>query len=89
VVKAGLQWQAGPQWTLRAGYSSGNDPIPSSQVLFNILAPGVIRQHVAVGATRALAGRVTGANPLEAPNQQSITLRMDQWDLEAGVTVRF
>jgi long-chain fatty acid transport protein len=88
---------------LRAGYSSSSQPIPSSQVLFNILAPAVIKQHVSVGATRtlnadwkgsisvtrALANSVTGPNPLEAPGRQTLTLSMDPWDLEAGVTVRF
>jgi long-chain fatty acid transport protein len=52
VVKLGAQWQASPLWVLRVGYSSANEPIPSSEVLFNILAPAVIKQHVSVGATR-------------------------------------
>jgi long-chain fatty acid transport protein len=103
VVKAGVQWQATPDWTLRAGYSKGNQPIPASEVLFNILAPAVIEQHVSLGATRtlgkdwdasfavtrALSHSVTGPNPLEAPGQQTITLRMDQWDVELGTKVRF
>ena len=103
VVKFGVQWQATPLWTLRTGYSSGSQPIPGSEVLFNILAPGVIEQHLSAGATRsfgrawdaslavtrALGHSVTGPNPLEAPGQQSITLRMDQWDVEAGLVARF
>jgi long-chain fatty acid transport protein len=103
VYKFGTQWQATPLWTLRAGYSNGQQPIPSSQVLFNILAPAVIEQHFAVGATRrigtrwdtslavtrALSHSVTGPNPLEAPGQQTITLRMDEWDVEAGLVARF
>ena len=103
VVKAGVQWQAAPDWTLRAGYSKGNQPIPSSEVLFNILAPAVIEQHVSLGVThslgkswdaslavtRALGNSVTGPNPLEAPGQQTVTLRMDQWDIEAGFKSRF
>ena len=81
VVKAGVQWRAAQDWTLRAGFSSGSNPVPASEVLFNILAPGVIRQHVTAGATkdfgtawkaslavtRALGNSVTGPNPLEAP----------------------
>jgi hypothetical protein len=39
--------------------------------------------------TRALSNSVTGPNPLEAPGRQTISLSMDEWDLEAGVTVRF
>jgi long-chain fatty acid transport protein len=103
VYKFGTQWQATPLWTLRAGYSNGRQPIPASQVLLNILAPAVIEQHFAVGATRrigtawdtslavtrALSHSVTGPNPLEAPGQQTITLRMDQWEVEAGLVARF
>jgi len=40
--------------------------------------------HLAV--VRALSGSVKGPNPLEVPGQQSITLRMDQWEVEAGVS---
>ncbi len=103
VVKAGAQWRATPDWTLRAGCSQGSQPIPSGEVLFNILAPGVVERHVSAGATRrlgrdrdvslavtrGLSHAVTGANPLEAPGQQTITLRMDQWDVELGVQARF
>ena len=103
VVKLGAQWQAAPLWTLRAGYSAGDQPIPASEVLFNIVAPAVIEQHFAVGATRrvgkdwdasfaltrALSNSVTGPNPLEVPGQQTITLRMDEWDLELGLAARF
>jgi long-chain fatty acid transport protein len=103
VAKLGAQWQATPLWNLRAGYSAGNQPIPASEVLFNIVAPAVIEQHFAVGATRrfgqewetsfaltrALSNSVTGPNPLEVPGQQTITLRMDEWDLELGLAARF
>ena len=73
------------------------------EVLFNILAPGVIEQHVTVGASanvgaktklnlaivRALSKSVTGPNPLEAPGQQTITLKMDQWVFDLGLSVGF
>ena len=44
--KFGLQWAASPTLVLRAGYAYAKQPIPESEVLFNILAPGVIEQHV-------------------------------------------
>jgi len=98
VVKGGVQWQARPDWTLRAGYSKSRQPIPSSEVLFNILAPGVIEQHATLGLTRTLANRseisfalmhgfsksISGPNPLEAPGQQTIALKMNQWEFEIG-----
>jgi len=103
VYKLGIQWQANPDLALRAGYNVCRQPIPESEVLFNILAPGVVERHVTIGATqtidpksavsfslaRALSKSITGANPLEAPGAQTITLRMDQWDLEVGYSHRF
>jgi long-chain fatty acid transport protein len=101
--KFGLEWRATPVLTLRAGYATGKQPIPESEVLFNILAPGVIEQHATVGAgyrlskgsalnlavTRAFSKTVTGPNPLEVPGRQTISLRMDQWDVEMGVGLGF
>ena len=95
-VKGGVQLRAGEGWTWRAGYSNGSQPIPESEVLFNILAPGVIEQHLTLGfsklvkdtqeislaITRAFSKTVTGANPLEVPGLQSIDLKMAQWDFE-------
>jgi len=98
VFKGGVQWQSGKNWTWRAGYSNGKQPIPDSEVLFNILAPGVIEQHATFGFSRMLAGdkeisfsvmrgfsnSISGANPLEAPGQQTIELKMNQWEFEVG-----
>jgi long-chain fatty acid transport protein len=95
VIKLGLQLRSGNGWSWRAGYSYGEQPIPGSEVLFNILAPGVIEQHVTAGFSkafgtqeisfavmRALDNTVSGPNPLEAPNQQAIELQMNQWQFE-------
>ena len=95
-VKGGVQLRAGEGWAWRAGYSYGKQPIPESEVLFNILAPGVMQQHLTLGFTRAIKATqefslalmrsfshsVKGTNPLEVPGLQSIDLRMDQWELE-------
>ena len=103
VYKIGVQWKSSKAWTWRAGYSTGNQPIPESEVLFNILAPGVIEQHVTAGFTRAMADNqdlnfavtralshsVTGPNPLEAPGQQTIELKMDQWQIAASYAWKF
>ena len=97
-VKGGVQVRTGEGWTWRGGYSYGEQPIPTSEVLFNILAPGVIEQHVtlgfsklvrgtqelSLGLTRAFSRKVTGPNPLEVPGLQSIELKMDQWEFELG-----
>jgi long-chain fatty acid transport protein len=101
--KAGVQWALSKDVVLRAGYAYARQPIPESEVLFNILAPGVIEQHVTIGATanasgktkvnlaivKALSKTVAGPNPLEVPGKQSIELRMDQWVFDLGVSFGF
>lgn len=101
--KFGVQWVASPAVTLRAGYAYAKQPIPESEVLFNILAPGTIEQHVTLGASakvggkstlhlavvRALSKSVTGPNPLEVPGRQTIELKMDQWLFDLGVSFGF
>ncbi|MEW6196186.1 MAG: outer membrane protein transport protein [Bacteroidota bacterium] len=98
IVKFGLMYNGVEGWQFMGGFSYGKQPIPESEVMFNILAPGVIESHITVGATKmigssnelsfafmyALPKEVTGANPLEAPNQQTIGLKMSQWQLEIG-----
>lgn len=100
VVKAGYEWGGGPDWTWRAGYSTGDQPIPPSEVLFNILAPGVMEEHLTFGFSRNLerggavslallhapSVTVSGPNPLEVPGLQTIELEMEQWELEFGVS---
>lgn len=63
VWKLGVQFQASPNLTLRAGYNVSDNPIAPADVTFNILAPGVVRQHVTLGATWKLDAQsaITGA----------------------------
>ena len=51
IYKVGVTYQAHPKLILRAGYSHNDQPIPDSEVFLNILAPGVVQDHVSVGAT--------------------------------------
>jgi long-chain fatty acid transport protein len=44
-------YQYNKQWTLRAGYNHGDNPIMARDVTFNILAPGVVKDHVTLGVT--------------------------------------
>ncbi len=81
VYKLGVIYQYDARLTLRAGYSHTNQPIPSSQTLLNILAPGVIEDHLSVGAswqltpeqtltfsyTHALEEEVKGQNSIPGP----------------------
>ncbi len=101
VVKIGAQLKPIPGFAVRAGFSTGSQPIPDSEVMFNILAPGVIEKHFTLGFSKALAPKVTlnvagmyapsksvvGPNPFEAPNQQTIELKMNQFEADASVSI--
>ncbi|MFO7543559.1 MAG: outer membrane protein transport protein, partial [Thiobacillus sp.] len=41
--KLGVEYKYSPKLVLRAGYNHGDNPISSSDVTFNILAPGVVK----------------------------------------------
>jgi long-chain fatty acid transport protein len=56
VLKLGASYQYSSDLTLRAGYVTLRQPIPESQTLFNILAPGVVEDHLTLGATWTLSG---------------------------------
>ncbi len=101
IYKLGMQWQQSKNWTLRAGVSYGEQPIDSSQVLFNILAPGVQEWHLTTGLSYTLTDRddlsfafmysppktVTGQNPL-SPGQ-TIELEMYQFSGQFAWSRRF
>jgi long-chain fatty acid transport protein len=55
VWKVGVQWQATGNLTMRVGANVGTNPIKSSEVTFNILAPGVTTTHYTVGGTYAMS----------------------------------
>jgi long-chain fatty acid transport protein len=54
VFKIGAAWHLSAAWTLRAGYNRGDNPIRPADVTFNILAPGVMKDHYTAGFTWAL-----------------------------------
>lgn len=99
VIKFGVEYSGVKNWIFRGGYSYGKQPVPSSEVLFNILAPGVVENHIALGFSRnlgpkntqlhvsfnyALNNSVRGANPLDPT--QSIDLQMKQFDFQVGIS---
>jgi long-chain fatty acid transport protein len=100
IVKVGVEWRGIVDLPLRFGFSHGRQPIPSSEMMFNILAPGVIEQHMTFGLSRkfcnqreislsvvkALNKEISGPNPMEVPGQQAIALAMNQWQFTLGFT---
>lgn len=56
-VKVGASYVWNENLTLRTGYNHSTQPIRSSEALFNILARGVVQDHVTLGATWILANK--------------------------------
>ena len=55
VWKFGVEYASSDSWTWRAGYNHTDNPITSADVTFNILAPGVVTDHVTLGLTHTTA----------------------------------
>ena len=53
IVKLGAAYQQNEQWIWRFGWNQGDQPIPDDQTFFNILAPGVMEDHLTFGFTRS------------------------------------
>jgi len=99
-VKLGVQYEAANDWTWRAGYSHGNQPIPETEVFFNILAPGVMEQHFTAGFTKKFDNDSQEINfavmyaPSYSvsgmiPSGQTVELEMKQYQLELGWALQF
>jgi long-chain fatty acid transport protein len=103
VFKLGVQWQSSEEWTWRAGVSYGEQPIPDSEVLLNIFAPGVIETHATFGLTKKFGANhevdlalmhgfdntVSGPNPLEAPGAQTIDISMHHMEFSLGYSWKY
>ena len=101
VYKFGLQWEYDSNLTFRAGYSYATDAFDSSQVMFNILAPAVVKHHYTAGLGWKLENdseinlavmyapeeSVTGGNP--NTGFQTYEVWMHQWEIEVGWGTRF
>lgn len=99
--KIGVQWNNGGDFTWRIGYSHGDQPIEPSEVLFNILAPAVIEDHLTFGFTKDTGNNrelnfsfmyapntsLSGSNPFDPT--QTISLEMDQFELEFSYGWKF
>lgn len=99
VIKIGTEYSGVDNWIFRAGYSNTQQPVPTSQVMFNILAPGVVENHFTLGCSKLIgesgkaihavmvyapASNVKGGNPLDPA--QKIELEMNQFELEIAFT---
>ncbi len=51
VWKFGAEYALNAKLSLRAGYNRGENPVNPADVTFNILAPGIVKDHYTLGAT--------------------------------------
>ena len=95
-AKVGFEWATSDSNTFRLGASFGEQPIQSADVLFNILAPGVMEEHYTIGWTHTTQrGSAWTASFMYAPESkvigpnffdpfQQIELTMDQMEFEVA-----
>lgn len=57
IFKVGVEHQYNNNLVLRAGYNHGDNPIQGRDVTFNIIAPGVVQEHLTLGATWTLQNK--------------------------------
>jgi long-chain fatty acid transport protein len=55
VWKLGAEYKFNNAWTVRAGYNHTDNPISPRDAEFNMIAPGVIKDHLTLGFTYTLA----------------------------------
>ena len=87
VWKFGVEYAGVKGWTFRGGYSHCDQPVPETEVMFNILAPGVIEDHISLGCSKqlgdsgkalhlavvyALPASVKGYNPMDFDPEQAM-----------------
>ena len=51
VWKLGAEYQYNDRWTIRAGWNHSQNPVQDSALMLNELAPGVITDHITLGAS--------------------------------------
>lgn len=94
IIKLGGALKRSNGDVFRAGVSYGEQPIDSSEVLFNILAPGVQEWHYTAGyefgdiesrysvaVSYSPSKSVKGKNPLYQSQDQFIELEMEQYEV--------
>jgi long-chain fatty acid transport protein len=57
ILKLGASYAYDSTLTLRGGLDHCDQPIPNNQTLLNMLAPGVVQNHLSLGATWKLADK--------------------------------
>lgn len=73
VERVGVEYHASARTVLRVGYNHGQNPVQARDVTFNIIAPGVVTDHLTFGTTQSIGthGEVTFAYTRGLPNAVS------------------
>ena len=105
VVKLAVEWKAGDRMTWRAGYAHASNPVGPEDVTLNIIAPGIVEHHLALGGSWKLdsgssfdfavnyvpESTVSGTETTPGgPTPGSVVkLNMHQFSISFGFTKRF
>lgn len=105
VVSLGLAYKLTPDFTLRAGYAHNTNPVGSDQATINILAPGIVTDHIAAGFSQNISEHSTidfaalyvpshsvsgiEMTPMGANAYRTIKLEMSETDFTIGYRYRF
>ncbi|MDA8232349.1 MAG: outer membrane protein transport protein [Magnetospirillum sp.] len=104
VYHIGVKWDATDALTLRTGYSHATKAFEGQEAEFNILAPGIITDHVSVGAsykltpkwsldgayTHGFSNTVNGiGNPGFGSGSQPIDLKLSEEIATVGLSYRW
>lgn len=105
VFTVGAEWRVTPYLALRAGYAHNTNPVSWSDVTFNILAPGIVTDHITGGfgykfndrlnidfaLTYVPTHKVSGPEmtPFGYNVFRSIELHMHQWEASLGMSYKF
>lgn len=98
VFKLGASYVYSQSLTLRGGFSTTRQPIPSNETYFNVIAPGVVEDHLTLGATWTLTNQaeltvgymhafqktVNGTNTVVGGNGVDIRMHQDSIGIAYG-----
>lgn len=68
--KIGASYEVSRSLTVRAGFATGKQPIPNQYTLLNIIFPGVIQDHLTLGATWSMGSMEMTAGYMHALNKK-------------------
>jgi len=95
-LQLGAEYRAAPGLTLRGGYAYNNNPISSPNVMFDIIGPATVQQHLTAGAEMKvmkgmdfeIAGMYAPWNKVsgtELSSTHGVTVGLEEFEVTAGI----